>query len=241
MKKLLLLIFIGLPFITWGQTIGFSFFGAERYGGFENITTFMDKKMGTSFPMSCSEGGFSVFYDITYLEAYFGLRIANGYEGEMFVSSPIIDIERKGTNLDYTALTFGLLAKYPLKRPIYTQLLKPYGIEYNTSPLFGFEFDAVLDAELDGKSVNKPFNWSQIWLNFGLEWEVRFAASHNIRWGFLYGFRLPVKAEKNLAGDMAKQLEQSFYRDFDTIPDINNRILTGRGITFKIAYGYKLK
>jgi hypothetical protein len=232
MKKILLcFVIIGLPISAWGRSIGLSsFFFADQGGGFETQTTFMDKKMGASLPMSYSGGGFSAFFDIQFLEASIGFLFGNGYNTELFVSSPIIEVERIGGELNFAAVKFGLMGKYPFEN----RRLAHY-------PLLGIEYNVVFFAEIDDEKIDKLSAWNQLWFKFG--WGLDYHFSQTSPWyfrgGLLYGFRLPTKMEKDFAAGTKKQMEQSFYENFGTVPAISSRILPGHGITLKIAVGYK--
>jgi len=239
MKKLFLLFILLLPFTAWGQTVGISMFGGFKSGGYENSTVFMDKEMGVSMPLSYTDGGFSIFFDIEYLEASIGYLYAEGFNNYMFVSSPIIQIDNIGNNFDFSALTFGLLAKYPFERPLCKLLFGNAPFDFRLAPLLGIDIVAAFDVLLDDIEVIKPFHWSQYWLKFGLDWEIRIVSRHSIRLGFLYGFRLPTIAERNLAEDTKQQLEQSFKNNFDRTPNIRSRTMLGHGAVFRMAYGFK--
>jgi hypothetical protein len=232
MKKMVLCLFIiGFPVTVWGHNIGFSLFLSPDFGGgFETQTTFSGKKMGTSLPMSYIGGGFSFYYDIKYLEVSAGLLFGNGQNKGMFVSSPILEVSGIGGDFGFTAVNLGLMGKYPFGYDI-----------ISTYPLLGIEYNAVFLTEIDGKKVDKPGDWNQLWFKFGWGLDIdikKTSPTWYIRGGLLYGFRLPTKMERDSVEETKKQMERSFYPDL-TIPDITSRFFLGQGITLKIAFGYK--
>jgi hypothetical protein len=232
MKRMVLCLFIiGFPVTAWGHNIGLSVFLSPDFGGgFETQTTFSEKKMGASLPMSYTGGGFSFYYDVKYMEVSAGLLFGSGQNNEMFVSSPMLEIPGKSGDFNFTAVTLGLMGKYPLEFDI-----------VSTYPLLGVEYNTVLLAEVDGKEIDKPDEWNQVWfkLGWGLDVDIKKTSpTWYLRGGVLYGFRLPTKMERDAAEEVKKQMEQSFYPDF-TAPDVTGRLVPGHGITLKIAFGYK--
>ena len=85
-------------------------------------------------------------------------------------------------------------------------------------------------------------HWNQFWFKFGWELQINFWVENPvwfIRFGLLYGFRLPTKAENDFLKDTVNEMKQSFNDNFGIVPDFNSRTMLGHGISFRIAIGYK--
>ena len=235
MKKFaFIFIIILLPVTVWCHTIGIYGFLSPVIGGFETQTTFMDKRIVTRLPMACFGGGFSVFYEpVNYLEISLGIMGGIGLNGDMFVSSPMVDIGRKSGDFSLTTLNIGAIGKFPFG--------KEGGI-VRTSPLLGLEYHITMGADIEDEEVVKPMHWNQLWFKFGWELQVNFWVEEPvwfIRFGLLYGFRLPTQAEKEFLKDTLNETKQSFNDNFGTIPDFNSRTILGHGTNLRMAIGYK--
>jgi hypothetical protein len=60
-----------------------------------------------------------------------------------------------------------------------------------------------------------------------------------MRWGLLYGFRLPTQAEKDFAKETVNEMKQSFSDNFGTVPGFDSRTILGHSLNFRMAIGYK--
>ena len=236
MKKFaFIFIILMLPVTVWGHTIGiYGFLSPDFGGGFETQTTFMDKRIVTSLPMTYFGGGFSVFYEpVKYLEFSLGIMGGIGENGDMFISSPVVDAERKSGDFSLSTLNIGAIGKIPFGKE---------GGLVRTSPLLSLEYNITMGTDIEDEKVAKPMDWNQLWLKFGWELQVNFWVENPvwfIRWGILYGFRLPTKAEKDFVKDTVNEMKHSFNDNFGTIPDFNSRTILGHGINLKMAIGYK--
>jgi hypothetical protein len=233
MKRLVFcLITFGFTVTAWGQSIGIgNYFCPINIGsGYENKTTFVGKTIQALSETNLNGkffGGF-VFFDINYLEASVGVYSESTRWG-MRVNSPLIEPEEK-VSLNYTALSFGLMGKYTFLRDsrkarFFLQL--------------GGEYNLVLLAKLNGEKADNPLDWSHLWIKSGVGFDFLTRSPLFFRLENLFGFRLPSKAEKNIADNSKRRLENSFYNEYGTTQSFTSKTFLGFGITFRFAVGFR--
>jgi opacity protein-like surface antigen len=238
LKKLLFcLIAVGFTVTAWGQSIGIGYYGTlSQGGGFENRTVFRGKTVQTLLDMSQSFGmAFFVFFELKYLETSVGLFwgdescFGGGVEYKMRRNSPLIAAE-KTVGFDFPIVNFSLMGKYPFAFP---------RERYRIFPLLGCEYNFVFSPKIDGEKADNPFAWNQLWFKLGAGIDYRINDKWFFVFEYMYGLRLPGKGERDLADDMKKSLENSFYEDFGIIQNFTSDTLIGHGTSFRMAVGYK--
>jgi hypothetical protein len=175
-----------------------------------------------------SGGGGFVFFDANYAELSVGF-FAGGGEMEAKIESNIPDVPVGSSKGDtsITALTIGLLGKYPIAL---NQNLKVF-------PLLGIDYLAVLSLKdedgdeytnADGKE--SPGDFSALWFKFGVGADVALTQKVYLRIEALYGIRLANKFENDLKDELDAEGQDYF----------TTKTLLGHGLTIKLAAGFKL-
>jgi opacity protein-like surface antigen len=236
MKKLLLIIFIGigLSSFVWGEN-GFSLsIGSGSYisndfgGGFESGISFLGQSITASLPMPYFGSGGYIFFDATYLEASVGIFFGSG-TWEMNIGSPINQPVAIG-DFKFTSIDTGLLAKYPFA---ITPGIKIF-------PLLGFDYSFVLSAKLEGEEENNPADWNHLAFKFGAGADFSLTNLLFLRFEALYGIRLASKAEEKYANDIKSMLQYLLSQQLPIMPRITSDTLLGHGLTVKLALGFRL-
>jgi hypothetical protein len=241
-KPVFCLIIVGFVVTAaWGQSIGVGGYYGAMYGGsgFENKSIFMGKTIQafsqTHMNGTFLGGGGFVFFDIDYLEASVGV-CSDSISREMWVNSPVIQPE-KTIDLNFTALSLGLMGKYTFSKPIKLFSIDP--IKFFVQ--LGAEYNLVLLAKLNGKEAGNPLDWSHLWVKagFGFDFFVKKTPLF-FRFEFLAGLLLPSQAEIDAADNAKRRFEKFFHEEYGTAQSFSGKNFPGWGTTVRLAVGYKL-
>jgi hypothetical protein len=237
-KPVFCLIILGLSVTAaWGQSIGVGGYVSPVFfaAGFENRSDFRGKTIQTwslAYPNgNFFGGGGFVFFDINYLETSVGVY-SDSIRQEMRVNSPLIEPEEKFT-LDFTALSLGLMGKYTFLR--HTRSIRLF-------PQLGVEYNLVLSARLNGVEVDNPLDWSHLWIKTGLgiDFLIKRTPLFIRLETFFIGILLPSKAERDLADNSKRKLENFFHDEYGTDQNFTNKTFSGFGTTLRVAVGFRL-
>jgi hypothetical protein len=150
-----------------------------------------------------------------------------GGKWEMKAESPLNTTETIG-DFKFTSINLSLLGKYPFT-------ISP---KIKLFPLFGFDYQIVVSASLEGEDADDPGDWSHFWFKFGGGFDYSINNNLFFRIEALYGFRLASKGEEDYADGM-KAAYHLFYQQYGITPGVTSDTLLGHGLSVKMAIGYK--
>ena len=175
-----------------------------------NFDSFKFEYDGEKFDMSrtMTGGGFSAFFDATFVEANIGMLFGGTklkYDGESF--------DDASESLSY--LTLGLFGKYPFNLGAMSLF-----------PLLGVQFDIGLSAkDNDGKAINfedwedtsKADYMNRIWIKLGVGADFNLSNRLYLRPSFLYGINFGSKYDRDMKKDTKDEggKASSFHHGLD--------------------------
>jgi len=198
---------------------GGGFIGGDFGGGAEA------SESGVKFTMETPHfgGGGYIFVDATYAELSLGIFGGSG-DFKQTVSYGGYS-ESSNEKYSLTSFNIGLLGKYPFQ----------LGDNLTLFPLLGIDYQVVLSVkdkngdEVEDEDGNKmASDYSSLWFKFGAGMDYAFTSNIFLRGEFLYGIRIPNKAENDMVS-MAKD-----YMGFS-----NAKTRLGHGLTVRLAIGYR--